>query len=43
LRHELAALVFERLEQRQSLAEIVVGVRVDPDVVRALVETVGRG
>ena len=37
-RHELAALVFERLEQRQSLAEIVVGVRVDPDVVRALFE-----
>ncbi|MEP6862944.1 MAG: helix-turn-helix transcriptional regulator [Deltaproteobacteria bacterium] len=37
-RDELAALVFERLEQRQSLAEIVVGVRVDPDVVGALFE-----
>jgi len=28
--------VFERLEQRQSLAEIVIGVRVLPDVVREL-------
>ncbi len=35
-RGELAALVFERLEQRQSLAEIVIGVRAEPDVVRAL-------
>lgn len=35
---EIAAQVFERLEQRQSLAEIVIGVRVDPDVVRALHE-----
>lgn len=35
---ELAALVFERLEQRQSLAEIVIGVRVSPDVVRMLFE-----
>ena len=35
-RGELAALVFERLEQRQSLAEIVVGVRVDPETVREL-------
>lgn len=33
---EIAAQVFERLEQRQSLAEIVVGVRVEPSVVRAL-------
>lgn len=33
---EVAALVFERLEQRQSLAEIVIGVRVSPEVVRGL-------
>ena len=33
---ELAALVFERFEQRQSLAEIVLGVRISPDRVRAL-------
>ncbi len=33
---ELAALVFARFEQRQSLAEIVVGLRVSPDVVRGL-------
>lgn len=33
---EIAALVFERLEQRQSLAEIVVGLRITPDVVRGL-------
>lgn len=33
---EIAALVFERLEQRQSLAEIVVGVRVAPETVREL-------
>jgi hypothetical protein len=33
---ELAALVFERFEQRQSLAEIVVGLRVSPDFVRGL-------
>lgn len=33
---EIAAEVFERLEQRQSLAEIVIGVRVPPDVVREL-------
>jgi transcriptional regulator with XRE-family HTH domain len=33
---ELAALVFERLEQRQSLAEIVIGLRIEPDAVRAL-------
>lgn len=33
---ELAARVFERLEQRQSLAEIVVALRVPPDDVRAL-------
>ena len=35
-RGELAALVFERFEQRQSLAEIVIGVRVDPETVREL-------
>jgi AcrR family transcriptional regulator len=37
-RDEIAALVFERLEQRQSLAEIVIGVRIEPDTVRALFE-----
>lgn len=37
-RNELAALVFERFEQRQSLAEIVIGERVEPDFVRALFE-----
>lgn len=35
---EIAAAVFERLEQRQSLAEIVIGVRVEPSVVRELFE-----
>lgn len=35
---ELAAQVFERFEQRQSLAEIVVGLRIAPDVVRSLFE-----
>lgn len=33
---EIAALVFERLEQRQSLPEIVIGLRIEPDKVRAL-------
>jgi hypothetical protein len=33
---ELAALVFERLEQRQSLAEIVIGLRIAPSVAREL-------
>jgi transcriptional regulator with XRE-family HTH domain len=33
---ELAAQVFERLEQRQTLAEIVIGVRIAPERVRAL-------
>ncbi len=33
---ELAAQVFERLEQRQSLAEIVIGVRLAPERVREL-------
>jgi hypothetical protein len=35
---EIAALVFERLEQRQSLAEIVMGVRIAPEKVRELHE-----
>ncbi len=35
-RGELAALVFERLEQRQSLAEVVIGLRLPPEDVRAL-------
>jgi AcrR family transcriptional regulator len=33
---EIAADVFARLEQRQSLAEIVIGVRVEPELVREL-------
>lgn len=33
---DIAAEVFDRLEQRQSLAEIVVGARITPDVVRQL-------
>jgi hypothetical protein len=33
---DVAAEVFERFEQRQSLAEIVIGVRVTPDLVREL-------
>jgi hypothetical protein len=33
---EIAALAFERFEQRQSLAEIVIGLRVEPEKVRAL-------
>ncbi len=33
---ELAALVFDRLEQRQSMAEIVVGLHVEPKIVREL-------
>jgi hypothetical protein len=36
---ELAALVFERLEQRQSLAEIVIGLRITPQVVRELFDS----
>ncbi len=35
---EIAALAFERFEQRQSLAEIVVGLRVAPETVRFLFE-----
>jgi hypothetical protein len=37
-RGDVAALVFDRLEQRQSLAEIVIGLRVEPETVRALFE-----
>jgi DNA-binding transcriptional MerR regulator len=40
---EIAALVFERFEQRQSLAEIVIGLRVEPDVVAQLFEQYCRG
>ena len=40
---EVAALVFERLEQRQSLAEIVIGVRVAPERVRELHEQWSQG
>ena len=36
---EHAALVFERLEQRHSLAEIVIALRVPPDDVRELYHT----
>jgi DNA-binding transcriptional MerR regulator len=36
---ELAALVFERLEQRHSLAEIVIALRVPPEDVRDLYHT----
>jgi hypothetical protein len=35
-RGELAALVYERFEQRQSHAEIVIGLRVEPETVREL-------
>lgn len=35
---EIAALAFERFEQRQSLSEIVIGLRVEPERVRALFE-----
>jgi hypothetical protein len=40
---EIAALAFERFEQRQSLAEIVIGLRVEPETVRALFEQWGLG
>ena len=33
---EIAALVFERFEQRQSHAEIVIGLRIEPALVREL-------
>lgn len=35
-RGELAALVYERFEQRQSQAEIVIGLRIEPELVREL-------
>jgi hypothetical protein len=35
-RGDIAALVFERLEQRQSHAEIVIGLRVEPELVAEL-------
>ena len=37
-RGEIAALVFERFEQRQSHAEIVIGLRIEPEVVGELFE-----
>jgi hypothetical protein len=37
-RGEVAALVFERFEQRQSHAEIVIGLRIEPEVVGELFE-----
>lgn len=40
---EIAALVFERFDQRQSLAEIVVGLRVEPDHVAQLFDHYSRG
>jgi hypothetical protein len=40
---EIAALVFERFEERQSLAEIVIGLRVDPDLVAQLFDQYSRG
>jgi hypothetical protein len=42
-RGEVAALVFERFEQRQSQAEIVIGLRVEPETVRELFEQYCRG
>jgi hypothetical protein len=37
-RGEIAALVFERFEQRQAQAEIVIGLRIEPEVVAELFE-----
>jgi uncharacterized small protein (DUF1192 family) len=37
-RGEIAALVFERFEQRQSHAEIVIGLRIEPELVGELFE-----
>lgn len=42
-RGELAALVFERFEQRHSQAEIVIGLRVEPETVRELFDQYCRG
>jgi hypothetical protein len=40
---EVAALVYERFEQRQSQAEIVIGLRVEPETVRELFGQYCRG
>ncbi len=40
---EIAALVFERFEQRQSHAEIVIGLRLEPELVAQLFEQYCRG
>jgi hypothetical protein len=40
---EVAALVYERFEQRQSQAEIVIGLRVEPETVRELFDQYCRG
>ena len=40
---EVAALVFERFEERQSLAEIVIGLRLEPDLVAQLFDQYSRG
>jgi DNA-binding transcriptional MerR regulator len=40
---EIAALVFERFEQRQSHAEIVIGLRLEPEIVAHLFEQYCRG
>jgi hypothetical protein len=40
---EIAGLVFERFEERQSLAEIVIGLRVEPDLVAQLFDQYSRG
>lgn len=40
---EIAALVFERFEQRQSHVEIVIGLRLEPEVVAQLFEQYCRG
>jgi hypothetical protein len=40
---EVAALVFEGFEERQSLAEIVIGLRVEPDLVAQLFDQYSRG
>jgi hypothetical protein len=42
-RGELAPLVFEHFEQRQSQAEVVIGLRVELEVVRELFEQYCRG
>lgn len=42
-RGEVAALVYERFEQRQSQAEIVIGLRIEPETVRELFDQYCRG